>query len=93
MEYFELEPDKEHCDELPYTTVTFGNPFTPTEVGSLRDPYEDPGAFCTGEQDFKFSRSEAGNVQVEAGFKTQRGVISYLFNLVDTSRWITSYAY
>ena len=79
VEYFLNTPDKEHCYELPYTSVTFGNPFTPTEEGSLEDAYENPGAFCTDEQDFKSSKSKAG-VQVEAGFKTQRGVISYLFN-------------
>ena len=80
VKYFEPEPDSEHCDELPYTSVTFGNPFTPTEEGSLGGAYEYPEDFCTGEQDFKFK----SGLQLEAGFKTptrsHRGVISYLFN-------------
>ena len=73
VQYFLDEPKKDHCDKLPYTSVTFGNPFTPTEEGSLGNPSENKGEFCTGEQGFKFMRG----VQVEAGFNLKkRGVVS-----------------
>ena len=80
VEYYALEPKE--CPKVPYTSVTFGHPFTPTDTGSLGNPYENPGAFCTGEQDFKFSRSTAG-VRVEAGFKSLPQLHQPLDNVVN----------
>jgi hypothetical protein len=65
VEYYPWNNGQHECGSLPYTSVTFGNPLTPTGQGGLSNAYETGD--CVGKVAFKSSRTSA-DVQVQVGF-------------------------
>jgi len=56
------------CQDLPYTSVVFGEPSTTVGgVGDLHDPL--PQGDCTGKDNLQFKKSAQG-IEISAGFKS-----------------------
>lgn len=64
-----------HCDEIPYTRVTYGVPYSIPDgvTGHLDDPYHSPQCRCPeGSIGFGWHREPDGAVTIETGFTQRR---------------------